>query len=303
MSKPGLFASCTRYIFNLIPYLGKSGDQAESGQGERVVHQLTSGLAHKGHTVCCDNFFTSPGLFDALLRRGIFATGTVMHNRIGFPSALCGFKKGDHPKSTLFWQMHSSGLMAATTWFDSKPVSFLRTSADPVGPGIALRWSQGVREEVETTPQQVEYQTHMRGVDLIDQMRRDYTVQYHSRKWWHKLMFFVVDSSLMNAWVLFRSDMQARGQRIGSRLKFYFTVAKELVTSYMRLPRTCTRHNTNPDAVHMSERHEKLRRKCRVCGRKQNRYCAACGDIFLCDGPCYKKVHTLKKWALRVSRG
>lgn len=166
-----LFSNPSRYIFNLIPYLGKSGVTLEFGQGERIVHQLTAGLANKGYTICCDNFFTSPSLFDGLLRRGIFATGTVTGRRIGFPTSLLGFKKGDHPKSTLFWQIHSSQRTAATTWFDSKPVSFLSTSADPLGLGIALCWSKGVREEISTTPQHIEYQSHMRVVDLVDQMR------------------------------------------------------------------------------------------------------------------------------------
>lgn len=171
------------FIWNIIPYLGKGGGVAEAGLGERVVHQLTAGLQNRGHSVCVDNFFTAPSLFDALLRRGIFATGTVKGYRIGFPSLLCGFKKGEHPRSTLFWATHSSGRMAASLWYDSQPVAFLSTSADPTGPAIARRWLKGVREDVQTTPQQVEYQTNMRGVDSVDQMRREYTTQFHSRKW------------------------------------------------------------------------------------------------------------------------
>jgi len=60
--------------------------------------------------------------------------------------------------------------MVASVWYDSKPVAFLSTSADPTGPTIALYWLKGKREEIPTTPQQVEYQTNMRDVDLLDQM-------------------------------------------------------------------------------------------------------------------------------------
>lgn len=143
----------SRYIYNIIPYLGKSGGEAKEGQGEKVVHQLRRGLGHRSHTVVCDNFFTSPQLFHGLLQRGIFATGTVKGNRVGFPSCLMGMKRGDHPRTMLFWQMHKSHRMAATTWFDSKPVSFLSTSAKPLGEATTMRWSQGVREEISTTPQ------------------------------------------------------------------------------------------------------------------------------------------------------
>lgn len=145
------------FIWNIIPYLGKVAGESKAGLGERVVHLLTAGLQNRGHSVCVDNYFTSPCLFDALLRRGIFATGNVKGYRIGFPSSLFGFKRGEHPRSTLFWATHSSGKMAVTLWFDAKPVAFLSTSADPVGPAIARRWLKGKREEIATTPQQVEY--------------------------------------------------------------------------------------------------------------------------------------------------
>jgi hypothetical protein len=133
--------------------------------------------------------------------------------RVGFPSTLCGFKKNDHPRSTLFTSMHSSGRMVATTWFDSKPVQFLNTSVNLAGPGIAMRWLNSMQERVSTTPQQVEYQEHMDEVDKVDQMRRDYTCQFWSRKWWHKLLFFVLDSSKQNAWALYLRDRLDRGAR------------------------------------------------------------------------------------------
>lgn len=162
--------------------------------------------------------------------------------------------------------------MAATTWFDSKPVSFLSTSADSIGPTVALCWLRGVREEISTTPQQVEYQEYMRGVDLIDQMRRDYSVQFHSRKWWHKFLFFTVDSSLQNAWVLYKADREARGEggRKLTRRSFYYTIATELVLPVIRPPVTCTLHNSNPALLHCSIVHPNARRRCRICKKKQN---------------------------------
>jgi hypothetical protein len=187
-----LVCNPTRYIYNLIPYVGKS-DEPDEGQGSRIVHQLTTGLQQKGHVVCCDNFFTSPHIFDGLLKRGIYATGTVVGKRIGFPTCLARFKRGEHPRETIFWQMHESRQMAASTWFDSKPVSFLSTHQNPLGPAQAHRWLNGVRQAINTTLQQVEYEKNMRGVDLVDQMRRYYTTQFHSRKWWHKIVNLVLD--------------------------------------------------------------------------------------------------------------
>jgi len=121
----------SRYIYNVIPYLGKSGGEVELALGEKVVHQLTTGLEHRSHTVVCDNFFTSPQLFYGLLQRGIFATGIVKGSCVGFPSCLMGMKRSEHPRTTLFWRMHKLHTMAASTWYDSKPLLFLSTSANP----------------------------------------------------------------------------------------------------------------------------------------------------------------------------
>jgi hypothetical protein len=247
--------------------------------------------------VVCDNFFTSPQLFDSLLRRKIYATCTVKGRRIGFPSILCGFKKGEHPRSTLFWATYASRQMATTAWFDAKPVQFLSTSANPTGPVVAMRWLRGVRERIPTTPQQVEYQEHMGGVDKVDQMRRNYTVQFHSRKWWHKLFLgFVHDSSLQNEWILFSSDCRALWEKWhGGRLAFYYEVALALITPKVTLPHTVGPNNKNPGALYHSQRHPHLRRICRVCRKRQRWYCRACGFAFICYGPCFVKVHASKK--------
>jgi len=53
--------------------------------------------------------------------------------------------------------MHEHCCIAATTWFDLKPISFLSMFADLVGLGIALWWINNEKKEISTTPQQVEY--------------------------------------------------------------------------------------------------------------------------------------------------
>lgn len=194
--------------------------------------------------------------------------------------------------------------MATTTWFDSKPLSFLSTSGNPVGQASAFCWLAGTRQEIPTSPQQAEYQEHMRGVDLIDHMRQDYTIQFHSRKWWHKLFFFAVDSSLQNAWVLNRDDRVHRRERdTGGRLRFYLNVAKSLIEPAVPTLRTCSPHNLHPDAMHYTVRHlESLQKHCDLCKTKQRRVCKAYQWLSCYDEPCFRKLHSQKRWALRLSQ-
>ena len=49
----------------------------------------------------CDNFFSSPKLFDELLQRKLYACGTIRQNRKGFPEDLKGNWKKDEKRMGL----------------------------------------------------------------------------------------------------------------------------------------------------------------------------------------------------------
>ncbi len=56
------------YAWNMQVYTGKlSSGVPEKNQGKRVVLEVTEGL--QGHTVICDNFFTSYNLGTELLKK------------------------------------------------------------------------------------------------------------------------------------------------------------------------------------------------------------------------------------------
>ena len=64
----------------------------EQGLGSRVVLQLKEPYRHKNYHVFCDNFFSSPTLFDQLLDHGLYACGMVGYDRREFPSELKGIR-------------------------------------------------------------------------------------------------------------------------------------------------------------------------------------------------------------------
>jgi hypothetical protein len=133
--------SKSRYVYNLDVYTGKKGEAAEKDLGENVVKSLVADLNDLGHVVVTDRFFTSPQLFDELLKQGFLATGTVMHNRRGMPPALSAFQHVDAERGSLIVQMHHSRRMAAVVWFDGISVYLLSTSSDPVKSGTCKRWT------------------------------------------------------------------------------------------------------------------------------------------------------------------
>ena len=199
-------SSKSQYVYNLMVYEGWKNKKREKDLGEKVVLALRSDLIGLGHIVVTDRYVTSPHLADALMFVGTWMTGMVKPNRVGMPSHLVQYAKEDLPRGTLVVAMHKSRRMAACVWFDSFPVFLLSTSSDPLCNGsTTMRWVNGRHEEFPTSPIQKEYQEMMRGMDVVDQCRVGYTAQIMSHKWWHRLFFFILDSSFGNAYVLYKA--------------------------------------------------------------------------------------------------
>ena len=73
------------YAFNSQIYLGKQGDTVEVGQARRVVHDLISPVTGTGRNVTFDNFFTSVGLAEDLMKENLTILGTIRANKREIP--------------------------------------------------------------------------------------------------------------------------------------------------------------------------------------------------------------------------
>lgn len=80
--------SSTGYTYKFSIYTGKRLTKTIHGLGYDVVMDLMQGLFKQGYHLYLDNFYSSQTLFDDLLHKGCFCTGTVRDNRIGFPKQL-----------------------------------------------------------------------------------------------------------------------------------------------------------------------------------------------------------------------
>ena len=63
---------------NFQVYCGKMGETvSSSGLGFDVVTKLVDGLEKQGFVVYIDNFYSSPVLFEELVKQGFGAVGTI----------------------------------------------------------------------------------------------------------------------------------------------------------------------------------------------------------------------------------
>ena len=157
------------------------GPHGEAGAAYGVVMKLLRGLEGKGHCVVMDNYFCSIPLFEDLVRRGIYAMGTVRSNRIGLPSNLKNtkaWKKSN--QGHIEWAMHDSRTLSCVMWKDKRPILLISIHANPIGfpcmPCDEVPYRNGaIREKIPTSLVLLEYTTYMRGVDVADQLWASYS--------------------------------------------------------------------------------------------------------------------------------
>ena len=147
--------------------------------------------------------------------KGIGATGTTKTNRKGWPQALTLAKEGPE-RGDIHWRMHASNLLAAVTWYNKKPIILLNTTFSPIDMNddvFVKWWHKIVEKSIPSSPILVHNQAHMRGVDVADQLRGYHTVRNKYHTWWHHLFMHNLDMSLVNSFVMCRSNMQDKGEK------------------------------------------------------------------------------------------
>ena len=98
--------------------------------------------------------------------------------------------------------------LTAVKWIDTRSVcllsSFLQTS--PLEK--CKRFDKKKKTNVEINqPKCIKlYNKNMGGVDLVDQLIALYRISFRVRKYYHKLVFPLLDMSVVNAWLLYRRD-------------------------------------------------------------------------------------------------
>lgn len=197
--------SCCGYLLKFQMYTGKELSQsAERGLAHRVVTDLIlPRFAHKNYIVFMDNFFTSIALFDELQKNGVQACGTYRTNRTGFPRDLTTKQNLKQLKRGDFLTRHR-GNMTALVWMDRKPVYVVSNAHLPTSGMIARKNPDGSYVQVKCPDIVAQYNCHMGGVDLLDQLKSYYCYDRKSKRWWLRLFFHLLDLCVVNAFILYK---------------------------------------------------------------------------------------------------
>lgn len=199
--------SASGYLFQFIPYGGASIDKSNLGLGADVILKLASVIENPlNHRLFFDNFFSSYKLFKVLNERGIYATGTIRENRIEKCPLEASKILSKKDRGSYDFVFDTKAEVSVVRWNDNSVVTVISNNC-PVNPiGSAKRYDRKHRKEVNIPQPHViqEYNKFMGGVDLHDNAIANYRIGVRGKKWWWPLFKNVIDSSVVNAWKLYR---------------------------------------------------------------------------------------------------
>eukprot|EP00795_Rhopilema_esculentum_P005767 gene5767-11046_t len=148
-----------------------------------------------------------------LLKNGIYGCGTVKSNAKSVPNEMCvtrGKKSGLmlQPGDSKTWQKNG---ITATVWQEKKgrkPVRLLSSNHNPnfAETSVKRKQKDGSYQEISCPPPVRSYNKNMAAVDRADQMRTAYCCARKSRRWWTYILWFLVDLSISNAFILMKES-------------------------------------------------------------------------------------------------
>ena len=212
----------TGYTKRIQIYTGKNQNlttATDLGLTIRVVLGLMAGLEGSHIQLFIDNYYTSPTLFLELYKKGVNACGTARSNRVHFPKQLLVVKgrrivkygpkirkehRTKYKQVTRGFISHrASGPLVAHVWVDKRVIYFLSTMHCAKPHVTVLRTNpDGSRVNRNCPPCLPDYQQFMRGVDRGDQLEGYYNSGRRSVKWWKRVFTYIVEASILNAYVL-----------------------------------------------------------------------------------------------------
>ncbi|CAH1242242.1 STAT5B [Branchiostoma lanceolatum] len=220
--------SSNSYCCRFELYGGKGKEPSAEGLTYDIVSRLMEPYVQTGHTLYCDNYYTSPQLFLDLSDANVNTCGT-MRNRKGIPNA---FK--DATLTTLQQKFcMANGPLLAMKYKDRRDVKMLTTahSAKLVGTGKHTRDGEEKRK-----PDCInQYNKYMGAVDTSDQMVAYMSFRRRTLKWWKKAFFHIYSLTICNRYILHKEHFKATNRDPNKTAAlhkvFRREIVKELITS------------------------------------------------------------------------
>uniref|UniRef100_A0A8B9GL59 PiggyBac transposable element-derived protein domain-containing protein n=1 Tax=Astyanax mexicanus TaxID=7994 RepID=A0A8B9GL59_ASTMX len=297
------------YTVDFSVYTGKSDIPSGHGLPYDVVMSLVQpGYLGTGYHIYMDNFYSSPKLFRALHECKFSACGTYRDNRKGCPQTDVNALTKRSERGSIRWIR--DGPIVYVKWMDTREVSVCSTIHPAHSGEIAqsrMKQDDGSWAKVSIpcpTPVK-QYNQHMGGVDLSDQLIQYYSAQHKTMRWYRKMFYHFLDIATTNSFILHKELCLAQEKQPLTHRAFLEKLTSELCGRPL-----LTKSSAKSPADHVpvaisnlqsatpSDKATTGRRRCEHCqsqGRRKDTpwKCSKC-DVALClqlDRNCFAAWH------------
>lgn len=190
-------------------------DEPDLGASANVVVRLSRKIPKNvQHKLYFDNYYTSVPLMVYLYQQGILSLGTVRRNRIPNCKLKSEAEVKKLPRGTSEEVVaRIDGVdVSSVIWKDNRCVHFLSTFTGKEPELTVRRYERKTKTHVQINcPEVVKfYNEHMGGVDLMDSHLGRFAITLKCRKWYFRLYYHLMDLSMINAWVLYKTIMKLK---------------------------------------------------------------------------------------------
>nr|XP_032816367.1 piggyBac transposable element-derived protein 4-like [Petromyzon marinus]XP_032816368.1 piggyBac transposable element-derived protein 4-like [Petromyzon marinus] len=193
--------------------------------GYRAAMRLTERLHGVHHHVYFGKLFGSARLLSDFLQRGTYGCGLVRPNSRGFPKELRDSRL--QPGDTKFRQ--SGQLVACIHKANTENMAIIASNSRPESERMQRRFHNYDVEGSQKPHPLLNYNMCMGKVDIASQLQTWFELGREGRKWWKYMFFFLLNTAVVNSYILYRLSNMPQPRNAMSQLEFRLLLAKQLV--------------------------------------------------------------------------
>ncbi|XP_037940738.1 piggyBac transposable element-derived protein 4-like [Teleopsis dalmanni] len=215
--------SATKYMFNAIPYLGKTTTTSTMPLGEYFVKELTRPIHGTCRNITCDNWFTSVQLAKSLLKEPYKLTivGTIRSNKREIPEQMKNSRS--RPVGTTMFCFDGPLTLASYKPKPSKMVYLLSSCNEP-----------GTINQTSGKPDIIlHYNQTKGGVDTFDQMCSLMSCSRKTNRWPMAVFYGMLNISFINSYVIYCHNMISTNKKPLNRKEFMKVLSMSLTMPWM----------------------------------------------------------------------
>jgi len=202
--------SLNGFCLDILPHIGKKKFTTSF-----VISFLINKL-NKNDYLFMDRYYSGIDIYLGLYEKGIKATGTIMTNNANLPKDKFAEIKLKKYESKVF---NYDNKLRFLIWQDKKPIYILSNVYNGyIITKTKLDHSKKQLNLIKIPYMISEYNKYMGGIDRMDHYLSTYISNHRSKKWYKKIIVYMINVALNNANILYNLYLEKNG-RANEKLK------------------------------------------------------------------------------------